>query len=205
MLQPVQYKPFNASLHDVPSSRQVIHRQIISITNKATFDIELSWEKMHFYIIAKRKMATQKQGQSATAGSPRKLREHYYSQALQQKELQIKTLWLSQAKQLLKLFDVNMTAMVNGLIKINNDMQIDFTFIDKILLNMVGIQKEKLIEALHVVETNAKDSSMVKDPSKLSYFDSEAENIHQSANIQSQKPITAPEVKQRTKMPAVGR
>ena len=70
---------------------------------------------------------------------------------------------------------------------------------------MVGIQKEKLIEALHVVETDAKDSSMAKDPSKLSYFYSEADNIHQRANTQNQKPITAPEVRQRTKIAAVGR
>ena len=67
---------------------------------------------------------------------------------LHQKKLFIKQLWLSQAKQLLKLFDVNMTAMVNGLIKINSELAIDFSFIDKILLNMVGIKKDKLIQAL---------------------------------------------------------
>lgn len=49
---------------------------------------------------------------------------------------------------MLKLFDVNMTAMVNGLIKINSELAIDFSFIDKILLNMVGIKKDKLIKAL---------------------------------------------------------
>lgn len=69
-----------------------------------------------------------------------------------QSKLFIKQLWLSQAKQLLKLFDINMTAMVNGLIKINSDLAIDFSFVDKILLNMVGIKKDKLIKALKEVD-----------------------------------------------------
>jgi hypothetical protein len=38
--------------------------------------------------------------------------------------------------------------MVNGLIKINNELSIDFGFIDKILMNMVGIKKEYLLAAL---------------------------------------------------------
>lgn len=50
---------------------------------------------------------------------------------------------------MLKLFDVNMTAMVNGLVKINGDLMVDFSFVDKILQNMVGIQKDKLIQALN--------------------------------------------------------
>ena len=46
-----------------------------------------------------------------------------------------------------------MNAMVNGLIKINSDLSIDFSFIDKILLNMVNIQKDRLLMALDQVET----------------------------------------------------
>ena len=46
-----------------------------------------------------------------------------------------------------------MTAMINGLIKINSDLNIDFSFVDKILLNMVGIKKDKLIKALRQVDT----------------------------------------------------
>ena len=38
--------------------------------------------------------------------------------------------------------------MVNGLIKVNNDLSIDFAFIDKILMNMVGIKKDILLAAL---------------------------------------------------------
>ena len=59
-----------------------------------------------------------------------------------------KTLFVAQAKQLLKLFNVDMCQMVNGLIKINSDLSIDFGFIDKILMNMVGIKKEILLAAL---------------------------------------------------------
>ena len=45
-----------------------------------------------------------------------------------------------------------MTAFVNALIKINQELQIDFSFIDKIMTNMVGIKKDRLLEALKVVE-----------------------------------------------------
>lgn len=118
----------------------MIHRQTLNIENKALFDIELSFEKIHFYIIARRTIQN---------ASPRGFRDHGgLKDQLHQKKLFIKQLWLSQAKQLLKLFDVNMTAMVNGLIKINSELAIDFSFIDKILLNMVGIKKDKLIKAL---------------------------------------------------------
>ena len=40
--------------------------------------------------------------------------------------------------------------MVNGLIKINNELTIDFAFIDKILMNMVGIKKDMLLAALGI-------------------------------------------------------
>lgn len=124
----------------MPQERKVIHRQTLNIENKALFDIELSFEKIHFYIIARRTIQN---------ASPRGFRDHGgLKDQLHQKKLFIKQLWLSQAKQLLKLFDVNMTAMVNGLIKINSELAIDFSFIDKILLNMVGIKKDKLIKAL---------------------------------------------------------
>ena len=140
LIQLPQIKPINASLFDVPQERKVIQRQTLNIENKALFDIELSFEKIHFYIIARRTIQN---------ASPRGFRDHGgLKDQLHQKKLFIKQLWLSQAKQLLKLFDVNMTAMVNGLIKINSELAIDFSFIDKILLNMVGIKKDKLIQAL---------------------------------------------------------
>jgi hypothetical protein len=51
-----------------------------------------------------------------------------------------------------------MTALVNGLIKINSDLAIDFSFVDKIMLNMVGIQKERLLDALQTVEQAQQES-----------------------------------------------
>ena len=41
--------------------------------------------------------------------------------------------------------------MVNGLIKINKDLQIDYSFIDKILQNMSVIDKETLLDAIKKV------------------------------------------------------
>jgi len=52
-----------------------------------------------------------------------------------------KTLWVPQAKQLIRLFDGNLTAMTNGLIKINNDMMVDWSFIDKINSARIGVDK----------------------------------------------------------------
>ena len=44
-----------------------------------------------------------------------------------------------------------MVQTVNGLIKINKDLQIDFSFIDKILQNMSIINKDQLLEAIKKV------------------------------------------------------
>ena len=43
--------------------------------------------------------------------------------------------------------------MVNGLIKINEDYEVDFSFVNKVLLNMVGIKKKDLLKALSINET----------------------------------------------------
>ena len=59
-------------------------------------------------------------------------------------------MWVTQAKQLIRLFNVDLTAMVNGLIKINDEYDVDFSFIDKVLINMVGIQKRDLLHTLKV-------------------------------------------------------
>ena len=63
----------------------------------------------------------------------------------------MKTLYVTQAKQLLKLFEADLVQMVNGLIKINKDLQIDFSFIDKILQNMSVIDKDTLLDAIKKV------------------------------------------------------
>jgi hypothetical protein len=52
-----------------------------------------------------------------------------------------KTMWVTQGKQLIRLFNMDLKAMVNGMIKINELYDVDFSFIDKVLTNMVGIQK----------------------------------------------------------------
>jgi hypothetical protein len=48
---------------------------------------------------------------------------------------------------------VDLKAMVNGLIKINEDYEVDFSFVDKVLLNMVGIKKNDLLKALRINES----------------------------------------------------
>ena len=63
----------------------------------------------------------------------------------------MKTLYVTQAKQLLKLFEADLVQMVNGLIKINKDLQIDYSFIDKILQNMSVIDKDTLLDAIKKV------------------------------------------------------
>ena len=70
-----------------------------------------------------------------------------------------KTLWLAQAKQLIRLFNADMTALVNGVIKINEQFDVDFSFIDKVLTHMVGLQKQELLGALKIGDTpkNIKD------------------------------------------------
>ena len=65
-------------------------------------------------------------------------------------KLYAKSLFLRQGEQLIKLFNGDMNLMMNGLIKINDDYDIDFSFIDKILYYIVGVHKDDLLEALHV-------------------------------------------------------
>ena len=53
--------------------------------------------------------------------------------------------------------------MVNGLIKINDDYQVDFSFIDKVLTHMVGLKKQELLQALSI--SNVPNTSMLNDQS----------------------------------------
>lgn len=55
-----------------------------------------------------------------------------------------------QAKQLFKLFDDNLHQMVNSIIKITKEFAVDFSFIDKVLVHMVGLKKDALLEALKI-------------------------------------------------------
>ena len=48
----------------------------------------------------------------------------------------------------MKLFKADLNKFTNGLIKITSDLTIDFSFVDKVILNMVGIDKEKLHQAM---------------------------------------------------------
>ena len=65
-----------------------------------------------------------------------------------------KTMWVTQGKQLIRLFNLDLKAMVNGMIKINELYDVDFSFIDKVLTNMVGIQKQDLLQALLISDNN---------------------------------------------------
>ena len=102
---------------------------MIVVPNKAQFSIELSVEGRKFYIVVKRKMLY-------TTESRPKL---FYKQ-----------LFVMQAKQLLRLFDDNLHRMINSMIKITKDFIVDFSFIDKVLMHMVGLKKEALLEALKI-------------------------------------------------------
>lgn len=59
-----------------------------------------------------------------------------------------KILWTAQSNQLVKLFNENYKDMVNSIIKINDNFDVDYTIIDKILVNMVGISKDVLVKVL---------------------------------------------------------
>jgi hypothetical protein len=49
-------KPMNATQFDITPNRKVVHKQYIVVPNKASFEVELSWCKIKFYIIIKRKL-----------------------------------------------------------------------------------------------------------------------------------------------------
>mmetsp|Transcript_9806 Transcript_9806/g.14867 ORF Transcript_9806/g.14867 Transcript_9806/m.14867 type:complete len:90 (-) Transcript_9806:239-508(-) len=87
----------NAVMLGIPQERKVVHRQVIGIPGRASFDIELSLEKKKFYIVAKRKMITSQSKKFPTISTPQT-----------RVKLFAKTLFIQQAKQLFRLFDVNM-------------------------------------------------------------------------------------------------
>ena len=65
---------------------------------------------------------------------------------------------MTQAKLLLKLFNGDLEYMTNGIIRINADYKVDFTFIDKILTLMVGLNKNELFNALSPSNSNVIDA-----------------------------------------------
>lgn len=56
--------------------------------------------------------------------------------------------------------------MVNGLIKITPDYQVDFTFIDKVISNIVGIDRTLLHSALSNIQFKKSESKKKKSKSK---------------------------------------
>lgn len=78
-------KPINAVQLDIPSERKIMHKQLIIVPKRAQFEIELSWGKTKFFIVIRRRLESQPQSR-----------------------LFAKTLFVAQAKQLLKLFNVDM-------------------------------------------------------------------------------------------------
>jgi len=77
-----------------------------------------------------------------------------------------KLLWLTQAKSLIKLFEADLNTFVSGLMKIRNisrkpnveDFQVDFSFMDKMLTHMVGLEKQDLMELLKQHDEPQNDS-----------------------------------------------
>jgi hypothetical protein len=77
-----------------------------------------------------------------------------------------KVLWLTQAKSLIRLFEADLNTFVSGLMKIRNvsrkpnveDFQVDFSFMDKMLTHMVGLEKQDLIELLKAHDEPQGDS-----------------------------------------------
>ena len=65
----------------------------------------------------------------------------------------LKTLFIQQARQLFKLFDADMVAMVTSLIKITNELEVDYSFIDRVLTHMVGLNKQELLSALKMIDS----------------------------------------------------
>ena len=60
--------------------------------------------------------------------------------------------------------------MVNGLIKINSDLYVDFSFIDKVNTSRVGISKENLLYALNIQVSEDQYRSRSLSPSKLQEY-----------------------------------
>ena len=78
-----------------------------------------------------------------TSGDWENLKEFYGKPKLYGKHM-----WLTQAKQLIRLFNADLKGMVNGLIRINDEYDVDFSFIKQVLSNMSGIQKSDLSLAI---------------------------------------------------------
>ena len=106
-------QPFeiNGEIDDIPIHRQVIHRQQIIISKRVSFEIELSFEKIKFFIIVRRQILG-----PLTKAEKREKKKELKLSGGDIKDIAIsaktkmygKTLWLSQAKQLIKLFDVEL-------------------------------------------------------------------------------------------------
>ena len=94
----------------------------------------------------KRGHSVQASHQSQTGG---KKKSDIYTEQL----YYAKTLFVTQAKQLIRLFSADLTEMVNGLIKINQNFDVDFSFVDKVLTHMVGLNKVELLDALKLADT----------------------------------------------------
>ncbi len=58
----------------------------------------------------------------------------------------------------MKLFSGNLNYMMTSITKINQDYDIDFSFIDKVLYYIVGIAKEDLLNALNVDSVEIKEN-----------------------------------------------
>ena len=74
---------------------------------------------------------------------------------------------MTQAKQLIRLFSADLNEMVNGLIKINQNFDVDFSFIDKVMTHMVGLEKSELMDALKLSDTPHEIKERVYNASQM--------------------------------------
>jgi len=82
--------------------------------------------------------------------------------------------------------------MVNALIKINDDFQVDFSFIDKIQAHMVGIRKEELLDALKVSAKEVPAEHLHNKFSPKKSHSISVTNFHQSNQPISSKSSSPP-------------
>lgn len=59
-----------------------------------------------------------------------------------------------------------MTALVNGLIKITPNYEVDFVFIDRVVANIVGIDRQQLHSELNVLQNKSHSSRNIKSAVK---------------------------------------
>lgn len=110
--------------------------------------------------------------------------DQFYKEASIDKQLFVKQCWLTQAKQLIKQFRGNLYEMASSVIKINEEGNIDFKNIDKLLYNQISTQnyhanahKTVKIKNKDIVITNAIPSENFADHNMISRVSGDANDF----------------------------